>query len=152
MIPIPFQKFALLKCGMEGFDLCICHIITAHTKAAAPVYLLMRHLRRVGPSAINSTANNNGNQQPANAPTQLNRTELPSFPPGGNTHLACVKGIIVGGFGGCCGTIRPLRGGPRCGNEISPADLNEITPVLSRLFEKRTRPPCEEKSGEEKRE
>jgi len=74
--------------------------------------------------------------------------KLPDPREAGKTHLACVKGIIVGGFGGCCGTIRPLRGGPRCGNEISPADLNEITPVLSRLFEKRTRPPWK-KSGEE---
>jgi len=94
MIPIPFQKFALLKCGMEGFDLCICHIITAHTKAAAPVYLLMRHLRRVGPSAINSTANNNGNQQPANAPTQLNRTELPSFPPGATLTWRALRVLL----------------------------------------------------------
>lgn len=50
---------------------------------------------------------------------------------------------MVGGLGGCCGTIRPRRVGPFCGNDISPADLNEITPVLSREFDmKRTRPPC----------
>lgn len=90
---------------------------------------------------INSTANNNGNQEgqaalPGPIPCPLARQTAPF------THLACVNGIIVGGFGGCCGTISPRRGGPRCGSEISPADLNEITPVLSRLFEKRTRPPC----------
>lgn len=54
-----------------------------------------------------------------------------------------VSGIIVGGLGGCCGTIRPRR----CGNDISPADLNDMMPVpllISSPFEcdvKHTRPP-----------
>lgn len=88
-------------------------------------------------SVINSTANNNGNPEgPSPFPPHF-----PNVRAAHETHLACVNGIIVGGFGGCCGTISPRRGGPRCGSEISPADLNEITPVLSRLFEKRTRPP-----------
>lgn len=43
-------------------------------------------------------------------------------------YLACFNGIIVGGFGGCCGTIRPRLIGPRCGTEISPAERNEMTP------------------------
>lgn len=58
-----------------------------------------------------------------------------------------VSGIIVGGFGGCCGTIRPRRVGTRCGSDISPADLNDMMPVpllISSPFEcdvKQTRPP-----------
>lgn len=45
-------------------------------------------------------------------------------------YLACVNGMIVGGFGGCCGTIRPRNlVGPRCGNDMSPADLSDIIPV-----------------------
>lgn len=54
---------------------------------------------------------------------------------------------MVGGFGGCCGTIRPRRIGPRCGNDMSPADRNDIIPVpllTSSPFEcdvKHTRPP-----------
>lgn len=51
-------------------------------------------------------------------------------------YLACVNGIIVGGLGGCWGTIRPrLVVGPPwcvywwcCGTEMSPADFKEITP------------------------
>lgn len=59
-----------------------------------------------------------------------------------------VSGIIVGGLGGCCGTIRPRRVGTRCGSDMSPADLNEIMPVpllTSSPFGcdvKQTRPPC----------
>lgn len=61
-------------------------------------------------------------------------------------YLAWVSGIIVGGFGGCCGTIRPRRN--RCGNEMSPADLSDMIPVpllTSSPLEcdvKHTRPPC----------
>lgn len=40
---------------------------------------------------------------------------------------------MVGGFGGCWGTIRPLLGGPRWGNDISPAERKDITPVLSQF-------------------
>lgn len=36
---------------------------------------------------------------------------------------------MVGGFGGCCGTIRPRRIADRCGNEMSPADLSDMIPV-----------------------
>lgn len=54
-------------------------------------------------------------------------------------YLAWVSGIIVGGFGGCCGTIRPRRVVDRiCGNEMSPADLSDMMPVpllTSSLFE-----------------
>lgn len=64
-------------------------------------------------------------------------------------YLAWVSGIIVGGLGGCCGTIRPRLVGPRCGREMSPADLSDMMPVplLSSLLEcdvKHTRPPCKE--------
>lgn len=66
-----------------------------------------------------------------------------------------VSGIIVGGLGGCCGTIRPRRVGTRCGSDMSPADLNDIMPVpllTSSPFgcdTKQTRPPC---FGKEKQE
>lgn len=57
--------------------------------------------------------------------------------------------MIVGGFGGCCGTIRPRNlVGPRCGNDMSPADLSDMIPVpllISSPFEcdvKHTRPSC----------
>lgn len=59
-----------------------------------------------------------------------------------------VSGIIVGGLGGCCGTIRPRRVGTRCGSDMSPADLNDMMPVpllTSSPFGcdvKQTRPPC----------
>lgn len=61
--------------------------------------------------------------------------------------------MIVGGFGGCCGTIRPRNFvGPRCGNDMSPADLSDMIPVplliISSPFGcdvKHTRPPCNEK-------
>lgn len=62
-------------------------------------------------------------------------------------YLACVSGIIVGGLGGCCGTIRPRLVGPRCGNDISPADRNDMIPVplltssLAEFDVKHTRPP-----------
>lgn len=60
------------------------------------------------------------------------------------TYLAWVSGIIVGGLGGCCGTIRPRLVGPLWCNDISPADLNDIIPVPSQ-FEcdvvKQTLPP-----------
>lgn len=64
-------------------------------------------------------------------------------------YLACVNGMIVGGFGGCCGTIRPRNlVGPLCGNDMSPADLSDIIPVpllISSPFGcdvKHTRPSC----------
>lgn len=68
-------------------------------------------------------------------------------------YLACVNGIMVGGFGGCCGTMRPRRVGPRCGNDISPAERSDMMPVplLSSLLEfdvKHTRPPCNRKRNE----
>lgn len=64
-----------------------------------------------------------------------------------------VNGMIVGGLGGCCGTIRPRRVGTRCGKDMSPADLNDMMPVpllTSSPFEcevKQTRPPCLKKEG-----
>ena len=39
-----------------------------------------------------------------------------------------LSGIIVGGFGGCCGTIRPRRIGLCCDIDMSPADRKDITP------------------------
>ena len=48
------------------------------------------------------------------------------------------KGIIFGGFGGCCGTIRPLTG-RCCETEMSPADRSDITPGPFAV--KQTRPP-----------
>lgn len=42
------------------------------------------------------------------------------------SHL--VNGMSVGGFGGCCGTIRPRLIGRCCEMEISPAERREITP------------------------
>lgn len=121
---------------------CCVAVVLLLSGIACALVLLMRGA--CGPlaspcprSVINSTANNNGNQEgPSPSPSPFHIVRAAH-----ETHLACVNGIIVGGFGGCCGTISPRRGGPRCGSEISPADLNEITPVLSRLFEKRTRPP-----------
>lgn len=63
-----------------------------------------------------------------------------------------VSGIIVGGLGGCCGTIRPRRVGTLCGRDMSPADLNDMIPVpllISSPFGcdvKHTRPPCRKKT------
>lgn len=68
-----------------------------------------------------------------------------------------VSGIIVGGLGGCCGTIRPRRVGTRCGSDMSPADLNDIMPVpllISSPFGcdvKQTRPPCLERKKKERK-
>lgn len=39
-----------------------------------------------------------------------------------------LSGMIVGGFGCCCGTIKPRRDGLCCETEISPAERSEITP------------------------
>lgn len=87
-------------------------------------------------------------------------------------YLACVSGMMVGGLGGCCGTISPRRVDivptpllplktppapptpppapppplPLWCSEISPAERSEITPVPSPQFGwavvKHTRPPC----------
>lgn len=61
-----------------------------------------------------------------------------------------VSGMIVGGLGGCCGTMRPRRVGTRCGSDMSPADLNDMMPVPLLTSSplacdvKQTRPPCAE--------
>lgn len=65
------------------------------------------------------------------------------------TYLEWVSGIMVGGFGGCCGTMRPRRvdaAAPLWCKDMSPADRSEMTPVPSAQFGwavvKHTRPPC----------
>lgn len=62
--------------------------------------------------------------------------------------------MIVGGLGGCCGTIRPRRVGTLCGSDMSPADLNDMMPVPMFIPSfgcdvKQTRPPysSEKKNG-----
>lgn len=75
------------------------------------------------------------------------------------SNLACVSGMIVGGLGGCCGTIRPRRVDAAivapllalwC-REMSPAERSDMTPVPSPQFGwavvKQTRPPCEGDGG-----
>lgn len=41
---------------------------------------------------------------------------------------------MVGGLGGCCGTIRPRLVGPLWCSEMSPADRNDMMPVPSPQF------------------
>lgn len=52
---------------------------------------------------------------------------------------------MVGGLGGCCGTIRPRLVGPLWCSEMSPAERNDMMPVPSPQFGwavvKQTRPP-----------
>lgn len=52
-----------------------------------------------------------------------------------SAYLACLSGMMVGGFGGCWGKISPRRMGPRWGMDMSPADRSDITPCPSRPFD-----------------